>query len=148
MTTYTGPLPNLEDPLTQPFWEAARSRILSVQTCPQCSYRRWPPSPVCPECQSPGGDWTPIRQTGVVWSTATYHRAFDQRFADQIPYTVALIDLDDGPRMYGITVERDCAPGDRVRAAFVDVTPEVTLIRWQKDRPSGSNTSQEVDDER
>ena len=42
----------------------------------------------------------------------------------------------------------EAAVAQSIEETMVDVTPEVTLIRWQRDRPSGSNTSQEVDDER
>ncbi len=126
------PLPDVADPLTGPFWAAAAQRRLVVQACPECGYRRWPPGPLCPECQAEGGTWTEISPTGTLWSIATYHRALDPAFADDVPYTVGLVELDDGPRMYG-RMSGDPAAfrlDGRVRATFSEVAPGVTLVGW------------------
>jgi hypothetical protein len=68
----------------------------------------------------------------VLWSVATYHRALDQAFADDVPYTVGMVELDDGPWMYGrMTGDPSTfVPGARVSAAFRDVAPDVTLVDW------------------
>ncbi len=127
------PAPDVTDPLTAPFWAATAEQKLVVQTCAECGYLRWPPGPLCPQCQTDGGEWTEVRQVGLLWSIATYHRALDPAFADEVPYSVALVELEDGPRMYGrfvgdpATVELDT----RVRAAFYDVAPGVTLVGWR-----------------
>ena len=77
------PLPDVNDPLTAPFWAATAQRKLVVQACAECGYRRWPPGPLCPECQAEGGTWTQVRPAGVLWSVATYHRALDRAFGRQ-----------------------------------------------------------------
>lgn len=129
------PLPDLADPLSAPFWAATVERKLVAQKCPRCGYLRWPPGPLCPECQTEGGDWTEVRPTGTLWSFATYHRALDPAFADDLPYTVALVELDDGPRMYG-RIDGDPA-GFRidgpVRATFTDAAEGVTFVGWAQD---------------
>jgi hypothetical protein len=133
------PLPDTSDPLTAPFWAAAADGKLVVQACEACGYLRWPPGPLCPECQAEGGIWTQARPTGVLWSVATYHRALDPSFADEIPYTVALVELDDGPRMYG-RISGDPAtfvPDARVRAAFSEIAPGVTFVGWTVMDPAG-----------
>lgn len=132
MTEYRGPLPNLDDPLTAPFWRAARAHQIVVQRCSSCRYLRWPPTPLCPECQTEAGEWTQIRPTGTLYSVATYHRALDPAFAEAVPYTVALVQLDDGPRMYGVMVGADATLtlDEPVHAVFDDVTADVTLVRW------------------
>lgn len=134
------PLPDVNDPLTAPFWAASAKRKLVVQECAECGYLRWPPGPLCPECQKEGGAWTEVRPTGLLWSVATYHRALDPAFADEVPYSVALVELDDGPRMYG-RISGD--PGTfmldtPVQATFYDVAPGVTLIGWTPADPEGS----------
>ena len=124
-------MPDTDDPLTAPFWAAAAERKLVVQQCSSCGYRRWPPGPLCPECLAEGSDWTEVRPTGTLWSIATYHRALDPAFADEVPYTVALVELDDGPRMYGridgdpVTLVLD----GRVRATFNDAA-NATFVWW------------------
>ena len=132
MTEYTKPLPNLDDPTTEPFWRGTRERKLMAQRCPSCSYVRWPPGPLCPECQTRGGEWTEIQPTGTLWSIAEYHRAFDPTFNDETPYTVGLVELDDGPRMYGVMsgAPGSFTPGEAVEAVFFEATTDVTLVRW------------------
>jgi hypothetical protein len=126
------PLPDVADALTAPFWAATAAGKLVVQACAGCGYLRWPPGPLCPECQTEGGTWTEVRPTGSLWSVATYHRALDPAFAGQVPYSVALVELDDGPRMYGqISGEPGTFVLDTpVRAAFDEVAPGVTLVGW------------------
>ena len=84
-----------------------------------------------------------MKSTGTLWSFAEYHRAFDPAFADDLPYTVALVELDDGPRMYGRLLgdPSTFAVGARVHAVFEPVTEEVTMVRWEIDgaAPVGPN---------
>ena len=132
MSDYPKPLPDVDYPLTAPFWRATREHRLVVQRCASCAYLRWPPGPVCPECGAREATWTEVRPTGTLWSVAEYHRAFAPEFAGDLPYTVGLIELDDGPRMYG-TMSGE--PGSfildgAVHAVFVDATPAVTLVGW------------------
>ncbi|HSZ40855.1 MAG TPA: OB-fold domain-containing protein [Trebonia sp.] len=129
------PLPDLDDPLTAPFWAAAAQRKLVVQKCAECGYLRWPPGPLCPECQAEGAAWTEVRASGSLWSIATYHRALDPAFAGDVPYTVALVELDDGPRMYGrISGDPEKLVLDApVRAAFTDAAPGVTFVGWTQE---------------
>jgi uncharacterized OB-fold protein len=125
--------PDVNDPGTAPFWKGTRQGKLVVQACKKCGYLRWPPGPLCNECLSPDTEWKELSPTGRLWSYAVYHRAMNPRFKDQIPYTVALVELDDGPRMYGrllgdaSTVE----VGAPVRAVFQEIDPGVTFIGWE-----------------
>ena len=127
------PLPAVDDPLTAPFWMATREHRIVAQRCVHCSYLRWPPGPVCPECGSREAMWADIRASGTLWSFAEYHRAFSPAFASDLPYTVGLVELDDGPRMYGTLrgAPGSFTIGDRVRAEFEDKTDDVTLVAWR-----------------
>ena len=133
MSEYTKPLPDITDPLSAPFWAGTREGKLLVQKCDVCGYLRWPPGPVCNECQTPGGTWTEVQPTGTLYSYAEYHRALHPAFKDDLPYFVGLIELDEGPRMYG-TVLGDVKTEDigrKARAVFDPVTQDVTLVRWE-----------------
>jgi uncharacterized protein len=127
------PLPDPEDPLIAPYWAAARKSLLVIQECANCGYLRWPPTPVCPECQSENAQWAETSATGELWSYATYHRALDRAFQADVPYTVGLIQLDSGPRMVGTVLakEEELGIGKRVRGVFDAVTPDVTIVRWE-----------------
>lgn len=133
MSAYPKPLPPVDDPVGAPFWESARQHMLCFQRCPICAALRWPPAPLCPECLASGGDWEQVETTGTVWSFAVYDRPYRPEFADDIPYTVALVDLDAGPTLITniVDVPDAIAVGARVEAVFDDVTSEVTLVRFR-----------------
>ncbi|HMH57604.1 MAG TPA: OB-fold domain-containing protein [Galbitalea sp.] len=129
------PLPDIEDPLTAPFWAMTRESRLGAQRCGHCGALRWPPRPICPECQTPGGEWVELRPSGTLWSFAAYYRALDPSFKEDLPYAVGLIELDDGPRMYGKMVgdPEALVIGQRVHALFTAVAPEIALVEWERD---------------
>jgi uncharacterized OB-fold protein len=122
----------VNDPVAGPFFEAAKQGRLIAQRCDCCAALRWPPLPGCPECRERATTWVELAQTGTVWSFVVYHRAFARELAEQIPYTVAMIELDDGPYMIG-RVTRDGEPpvvGARARAELVDVEG-VPSVHWK-----------------
>jgi uncharacterized OB-fold protein len=125
--------PDVNDPGTAPFWKGAKDGKVIVQACKKCGYLRWPPGPLCNECLSDETEWREVRPTGTLWSYAIYHRAMNPRFKDQIPYTVALVELDDGPRMYGRLVNSagKIEPGMPVRAVLQEAEPGITVVNWE-----------------
>lgn len=110
-----------EDALLERFWDEAAAGRLSFQRCSDCAYLRWPPAALCPRCWSARAEWTEVGHGGVVWSFGVYERAFDPAFEDAVPYVVALVELDAGPRMIAnvVGVEPDAVEvGMRVAATF------------------------------
>jgi uncharacterized OB-fold protein len=114
-STSTRPLPDPDDSVAAPHWQAAATGRVAVQRCGACAELRWPPAPICPECLTPGGTWTRLTGDGTVWSVAVYHRAFHPGLHDEVPYRVGLVELDEGPRLIARLAE-DVGPGHRVRA--------------------------------
>lgn len=133
MTTPAKPMPNVDDPLTAPFWEGTRRFVLMMPTCTNCGYLQWPPEAVCPECQHTERAWREFPAVGTLWSYAVYHRALDPSFANDIPYAVGLIELDAGRRMYGLMRNDESALriGGRVTGVFDRVDDRVTFLRWK-----------------
>lgn len=81
------------------------------------------PRYLCPKCWSTDLDWVEASGKGVVHSFSIIRRAPSAAFADRVPYVVALIDLDEGPRMMANVVREgalDTRIGDRVRVVFED----------------------------
>jgi len=72
---------------------------LTFQRCRACASAWLPPREECPNCWSPEWRWEEASGKATVVSWVVYHTAFDKRFADRLPYNVALVDLDEGPRM-------------------------------------------------
>lgn len=120
------------DPVAEPYFQAAAQGRLVVQRCDSCEALRWPPLVGCPECRSRDTTWVDVAPTGTIWSFVVYHRAFSAALKDEIPYTVAMVQLDDGPYLLGRTVDGANSPsvGDRVVAEFSEVS-DVPTIRWR-----------------
>lgn len=79
--------------------EALEAKRLTFQCCRACENAWLPPREDCPRCWSPDWDWREASGKATVVSWVIYHTAFDKRFADRLPYNVALVELDEGPRM-------------------------------------------------
>ncbi len=106
------------------FWEAARAGTLAMQRCASCGHVRYPVAPVCPRCLSAEFAWTALSGRGSVLSFVVFDRAYNPAWASRVPYNVALIQLDEGPRMFsnviGVPNEQVCV-GMAVRVVFEPV---------------------------
>ena len=133
MSTPNKPLPDTSDPITAGFWAATREGRLTIARCTNCAYLLWPPEAVCPECLHRNFEWVDVEPTGTLWSYATYHRALDPAFGDEIPYVVGLVELGTGHKMYGMMrgEPSEMEIGRPVTAQFEPVTDEVTFVRWR-----------------
>jgi len=108
---------------SKPFWEAARNNRLLYKRCVSCGQPHFPPRYLCPACWSDGLEWVESKGQAVVYSYTIMRRAPLPVFAKRVPYVVALVDLDEGPRMMANVVGDDALDikvGDRVRVCFED----------------------------
>ncbi len=131
MSKYDKPLPKI-NALNRPFWEAAQKEKLVVQVCAACGDRRFPPSPVCPQCLSADHDWVEVSGLGTLESWVDFHRAYWDGFRDALPYRVCLVRLAEGPLLVSNLVgNSDGAKlGAPVRVVFEAVTADVTLPKF------------------
>ena len=102
-----------------PFWAGLARREIVVQECDGCSAPRFPPMPSCPECGATGSGAKVLTGAGTVYSKVQVNRAFTPERAQDVPYTIATVDLDGGVRMFG-RVDVEARIGDPVRASFHD----------------------------
>ncbi|PKN62444.1 MAG: hypothetical protein CVU57_24470 [Deltaproteobacteria bacterium HGW-Deltaproteobacteria-15] len=89
------PLPALNED-TREFWEGCRHHQLKFQKCSECGLVRWPPSIICPACHSLEQKWVPAEGRGKIFTFAVYHQAFHPAFKNDLPYVVAVIELEEG----------------------------------------------------
>jgi uncharacterized OB-fold protein len=94
----TRPEPPVSD-VSQPFWDATRARQFVLQWCVTCDRPVFYPRAVCPGCLGDRLEWRPSRGDGLVYAVTVEHRPQDRRLASRAPYTVALVDLDEGVRL-------------------------------------------------
>lgn len=94
------------DPDSAPFWEGVNQGKLLVQQCSSCTHHRFPPGEICPHCLSREADWAEVSGRGRVYSwIVVRHPIPSEIFADETPYIVALIDLEEGVRIASNLVE-------------------------------------------
>lgn len=91
------PVP-LPDPETQPFWDAAADGVLKIQQCTECHHHTFYPRLVCPNCLSDAMVWQTVSGRASIYSLTVVHRS-TQAFREELPFVVALVDLEEGPRM-------------------------------------------------
>ena len=129
---YDKPLPVI-DPGTRPFWDAARDHRLTIPKCKSCGKYHFYPRELCPHCHSDDLEWTDISGRGEIYSFTIARRPAGPVYADDVPYVIAMIALDEGPRMMTNLIVDDVETvqiGDRVAVHFDDVTDEVTLPKF------------------
>jgi len=83
---------------TQRFWQGLAAGSFSTTQCGDC--RRWsfPPKPFCPHCWSKNVAWSPLSGAGRLYSQTAIHAA-PAAFADDVPYRVGIVDLEEGLRI-------------------------------------------------
>jgi uncharacterized OB-fold protein len=133
MSDYAKPIPTPSED-SRPYWEATKNHQLKLQQCLVCGAFRFPPGEVCPECTSEAYEWKPVSGKAKVFSFVVYHRAYHPGFKEELPYVVAVIELDEGPRMLSNVI--GCKPEDvrcdmPVEVAFEDITDEVALPKFR-----------------
>jgi uncharacterized OB-fold protein len=102
--TIVKPVPRAS-PVTQPFWDAAREERLLVQHCRACGRWVFYPRQRCPLCWADELEWREACGRGHLASFTIMERAGHPAFIDDVPYVVALVDLEEGPRMLTNIVE-------------------------------------------
>lgn len=103
------PVPTTE---TQEFWAAAHDKRLTIPKCRCCGATWFPPTLACPSCGSDEREWMETSGRGKVFSFIVMHRVYHPAFADKVPYVVAVVQLDEGPRLLTNIVG---IPPDQVR---------------------------------
>jgi uncharacterized protein len=86
------------DAVTQPFWDGVAEGVLRIQRCLECDRYVFYPRAVCPQCMTSDMEWVEASGAGRVHSFTIVHRA-PPDYRDEVPYVVALVDLDEGVRM-------------------------------------------------
>ncbi|MFP6802430.1 MAG: Zn-ribbon domain-containing OB-fold protein [Pseudomonadales bacterium] len=117
--------------LTQPYWDAARQGELVMQFCPSCSQSTFPPRAHCPDCGSSDLKWQAVSGRGTIYSYTIAHRPPHPVFADQCPMAIAVVELEEGPRMMsnivGVALS-NVAVGIDVQVAFESIDDSDVML--------------------
>src|SRR5258708_4223018 len=90
------PVPDAD---TAPFWDAVAAGRLEVQRCQSCRRHVFYPRSLCPHCGGVNLKWVTVSGRGTVYSFTVVHRA-PAEFQADAPYVVALVELEEGVRMF------------------------------------------------
>ena len=82
---------------TRGVWEGTLAEELRVQVCGACGNRQFPGSACCTGCLSQDLSWHAASGRGEVFSFTIVRHAFHPTFAEQIPYVLADVRLEEGP---------------------------------------------------
>lgn len=97
------PVPDLA---SEPFFAGLRAHRLLVQRCPHCGSVQLGEL-YCNRCHADGLVWVPASGRATLHSFVNVHMRYHEGFADQMPYSGALVELEEGPRLYASIVEQD-----------------------------------------
>jgi uncharacterized protein len=130
--SYSKPLPQVDE-VNRQFWEATRHRELHLQHCGDCGQVWYPAGTNCPKCLSTNFEWSAMSGRGTVWSFIVYHHCWHRGFEKDMPYNVAMIQLEEGPIVISniVDVQNDSIKvGMPVKVVFEPATEQVTLFKF------------------
>ena len=134
MKEYTKPLPRCDDNHRE-FYEFCKDHELRFQRCFDCKAWRHMPRDSCEACGSFNWNWQPSSGNATLFTWTIVHRALHPAFADEIPYTVVVVEMEEGVRLVSRLVDvsnEELELGLPLEAVFEEVTPEITLHKFRK----------------
>jgi uncharacterized protein len=136
MASSPAPVPQ-PTPQTQPFWDGTAAGELRLQRCRPCARHYFPPRPFCPRCLGDDVAWERVTGRGRLHSYL-----INQRPAPgfEAPYTIAVVELEEGPRMMSNVIGVEAVP----EALELDMELEVVFeeqgdVRLPRFRPAGDH---------
>ncbi|HEY4026266.1 MAG TPA: Zn-ribbon domain-containing OB-fold protein [Candidatus Dormibacteraeota bacterium] len=108
-------------PETQPYWDGASARELRIQRCTACREFYFYPRPFCPRCGSAAVEWVTVSGRAKLHSYVISHRPAPG-FEEEAPYAIAVVALEEGPRLMSNIVEIENTPENLVLDMDLEVT--------------------------
>ncbi|MEU4349138.1 Zn-ribbon domain-containing OB-fold protein [Streptomyces sp. NPDC023838] len=98
------------DAFTRPYWDAAAEGRLLIRRCGACGRAHHYPREFCPYCWSEDVAWEEASGRATLYTWSVIHRNDLPPFDARVPYTAAVVDLAEGPRM--MTEVVGCGEGE------------------------------------
>ena len=128
-TAWNKPLPTVAGE-TKAFWDSCRRGQLVIQYCDGCDEYQWYPRGICADCWGESVRWVQSSGRGTVWTYTVTYQNRTPGFAEMVPYVLALVELEEGVRMFTNIVDcnpRDVYVGMPVEVTFQTATPQITI---------------------
>lgn len=110
--------------ISEPFWEGCQRHELLLQHCEDCSAVIFYPRPTCPICGSLALRFRPASGRGTLYTYTVARRPTHPLLAGRVPYVIAVVELEEGPRMTSTVVDCDVEElqiGGRLTVDFEDL---------------------------
>ena len=117
-------------PGTKPFWEGCKQHRLLLQKCGDCGTFQFYTRVICTACSASTLEWVAASGAGTVVSWTVVRHPVSEAYADDIPYVIALIKLQEGPTMMSQIIDSDVdsiQSGLAVDVSFQDWTDEISM---------------------
>ena len=128
-TTSAKPVP-VPDEASAPFFDGALDGELMLLRCQACATYQSPIAYIgvplrarCVACFSGELGWAPSSGKATLYSFVLMHQLYDEAFAAEIPYNIAVVETEEGVRLTSQVV--DC-PNERLE---IGMPLEVTFER-------------------
>jgi uncharacterized OB-fold protein len=125
------------DSLRESHAEALAAGRLTFQRCRACGHAWLPPSEECPSCLSPDHGWEDASGQAQLVSWCTYHRTPLPEFESELPYTVYLVALAEGPRLISGPSEGGAVSGLEIDQPLALEIREIHGQHVPRFRPAG-----------
>ncbi|MDP5052264.1 MAG: Zn-ribbon domain-containing OB-fold protein [Congregibacter sp.] len=122
--------------LSEPWFEACNDGRLLIQRCDACGNCQFYPRLVCTNCVSPDLQWCEVSGEAVLASFTVVRHAISTAY--DAPYVVALVDLEEGPRLMSNIIHCDLEQlriGARLKLQFQQWDEDVSLPVFVLDSP-------------
>lgn len=85
--------------ISEPFWKATTEGLLVLQKCGSCGAIQHYPRPFCVTCLEQDLQWVKASGKGTLYSFTIVRRAASKAFEPDLPYVLAIVELQEGPHM-------------------------------------------------
>ena len=118
------------------YWNKAKEGELWLRNCNSCGNPYFYPRDISPCCFSKDTSWIKASGKASLHTYAIVHRAPHPGFAQDAPYVVAIVDLEEGPRMPTNIVIDDPTPenlqiGMPLEVIFEDISDKIALPKFK-----------------
>lgn len=131
--TYNKPVPAI-DPDSQPYWDGAKEGRLMIQRCKATGQTFLYSRQLVPGVVDSEVEWIEASGRGTIYSYTVARRPAGQPFADDVPYVIVSVELEEGARVMSnlVTANPDSvAIGQAVEVVFDAVSGDLTIPKFR-----------------
>ncbi len=127
------PIPE-PDEASAPFFDGAARGVLMIMRCEGCGTYLAPGTRFCSECLGEDLTWTEASGRGELFTFGIMHQRYHPGFDAEIPYNIAVVELEEGPRVNTNVVgcsNDELVVGMKLQAVFEKVADGVHLPKFR-----------------